>query len=86
MAYTVSLRRSALKELQSLPKTAVRKVGGAIDKLAENPRPDGVKKLKSSEEDLYRIRVGDYRIVYGIEDEIKIVDIRKIGHRKDIYR
>lgn len=86
MSYSVSLRRSALKELQSLPKTAVQKVGGAIDKLAENPRPDGVKKLKSSEEDLYRIRVGDFRIVYSIEDEIKIVDIRKIGHRKDIYR
>ena len=86
MSYSVSLRRSALKELQSLPKTAVQKVGGAIDKLAENPRPDGVKKLKGSEEDLYRIRVGDFRIVYSIEDEIKIVDIRKIGHRKDIYR
>lgn len=86
MTYSVSLRRSALKELQSLPKTAVQKVGGAIDKLAENPRPDGVKKLKGSEEDLYRIRVGDFRIVYSIEDEIKIVDIRKIGHRKDIYR
>ncbi len=86
MSYSVSLRRSALKELQSLPKTAVQKVSGAIDKLAENPRPDGVKKLKGSEEDLYRIRVGDFRIVYSIEDEIKIVDIRKIGHRKDIYR
>lgn len=86
MAYNVSLRRSALKELQSLPQKAVRKVSSAIDELAENPRPDGVKKLKGSDQDLYRIRVGDYRIIYSVEDEIKIIDIRKIGHRKDIYR
>jgi mRNA interferase RelE/StbE len=54
--------------------------------LAENPRPAGVKKLKGNNEDLYRIRSGDYRVVYSIEDEIRVVDIRKIGHRKDIYR
>ncbi|MGQ0738021.1 MAG: type II toxin-antitoxin system RelE family toxin [Bacteroidota bacterium] len=48
--------------------------------------PGGVKKLKGEKEDLYRIRSGDYRIIYSIEDKIRIVDIRKIGHRKDIYR
>ncbi len=84
--YTISIKPSALKELSKLPKATVKKTEKAIDALALNPRPDGVKKLKGSAEDLYRIRVGDYRIIYSIEDEIKIVDIIKIGHRKEIYR
>jgi mRNA interferase RelE/StbE len=57
----------------------------AIDKLAEDPRPDGVKKLKG-EDNAYRIRVGDYRIIYTIEDVIKIVEIQRIRHRKDAYK
>jgi mRNA interferase RelE/StbE len=84
--YSISIKSSALKELSKLPKATVKKAEKAIDGLAHNPRPDGVKKLKASEEDLYRIRIGDYRIIYSIEDEIKIVDILKIGHRKDIYK
>ncbi len=56
-----------------------------IDKLASDPRPAGSKKLKDSEEDLWRIRVGDYRIIYLIDDQIRIVNIRKVGHRKDVY-
>ena len=51
-----------------------------------NPRPDRVKKLKGISEDLYRIRQGNYRVVYAIDDKVKIVDIRQIGKRKDIYR
>lgn len=58
----------------------------AIDGLKENPRPNGVKKLKSTDENLYRIRVGDYRILYTIEDTIQIVDITKVGHRRYIYK
>ena len=84
--YTISIKPSALKELSKLPKVTVKKAEKAIDSLANNPRPIGVKKLKGSDEDLYRIRVGDYRIIYSIEDEIKIVDILKIGHRKEIYK
>ncbi|MFN8253999.1 MAG: type II toxin-antitoxin system RelE/ParE family toxin [Ferruginibacter sp.] len=84
--YTISIKPSALKELACLPKATAKKAGKAIDGLAVNPRPEGVKKLKGSNENLYRIRVGDYRIIYLIEDEIKIVDIRRIGHRKDIYK
>lgn len=86
MKYSISIRASALKELSRLPKSILKKAESAIDSLSENPRPDGVKKLKGSDENLYRIRIGDYRIIYLIEDEIKIVDIRKIGHRKDIYK
>jgi mRNA interferase RelE/StbE len=84
--YSISINPSALKELGKLPKATVKKVEKAIDALAEEPRPVGVKKLKASDEDLYRIRVGDYRIIYSIEEEVKIVDILKIGHRKEIYR
>jgi mRNA interferase RelE/StbE len=69
-----------------LQKQVVKKIEKAIDALAENPRPVGVKKLKGDSEDLYRIRSGDYRVVYAIDDGIRIVDIRKIGNRKDIYK
>ena len=84
--YNISINSTALKELGKLPKAMAKKAGKAIDSLAEEPRPVGVKKLRGIDEDLYRIRFGDYRIIYSIEDEIKIVDIRRIGHRKDIYR
>jgi mRNA interferase RelE/StbE len=84
--YTITISQSALKELQRLQKPTVKKIEKAITELAKNPRPAGVKKLKGNTEDLYRIRSGDYRVVYSIEDEIKVIDIRKIGHRKDIYR
>lgn len=57
----------------------------AIDKLAENPRPRGCKKL-AGRYDLYRIRVGRYRVVYAIRDEVLVVVIVAIGHRRDVYR
>ena len=84
--YNITIKPSALKELGKLPKAAIKKTERAIDALAKEPRPLGVKKLKGIDEDLYRIRVGDYRIIYSIEDEIKIIDILRIGHRKDIYK
>ena len=84
--YTITINPSALKELSKLPKAIIKKTEKAISALAEQPRPVGVKKLKGIEEDLYRISVGDYRVIYSIEDEIKIIDILRIGHRKDIYK
>ena len=84
--YSISITPSALKDIAKLPKAMIKKTEIIIDSLSEQPRPIGVKKLKGISEDLYRIRVGDYRIIYSIEDEIKIVDILKIGHRKEIYR
>lgn len=56
-----------------------------IDELAVNPRPVGCKKLKGEKEYLWRVRVGDYRIIYKIEDVVKVIEIRKVGHRKNIY-
>lgn len=54
--------------------------------LGYNPKPIGYKKLKGIKEDIFRIRIGDYRILYTIEEKIKIVDIRTIKHRKDAYK
>jgi mRNA interferase RelE/StbE len=84
--YRITFKKSALKELVALPSFAIKGVHLAIDKLAENPRPEGCKKLVGSKENLWRVRSGNYRILYVIEDKIQIVDIRRIGHRKDIYK
>jgi mRNA interferase RelE/StbE len=82
--YNIVIKKSALKELSLIPAPYNVKIVKAIDNLAQNPRPTGVKKLKG--EEAYRIRVGDYRIVYSIEDTIKILVIQRIGHRKDVYK
>jgi len=84
--YKVIFKKSAAKELAELPATEVPKVRSAIAKLADNPRPEGVKKLKGTIEPLWRIRIGNYRVVYSIDDIIRIVEIRAIGDRKDIYK
>lgn len=84
MSYRISIRKQAMKELQELPLKQSRKVAAAIDDLAENPRPAGCKKLKGEQEFFWRIRVGDYRVLYKIDDEIKVVEVGKIGNRKNI--
>jgi mRNA interferase RelE/StbE len=86
MSYHVSIRKQALKELENLPLKESRKVAAAIDELSQNPRPDGCKKLKGEHEFIWRIRVGDYRVLYKIEDEIKVVEVGKISDRKDVYK
>ena len=85
MSYKVSIRKQALKELENLPLKETRKISASIDNLAEDPRPSGCKKLKGEEEYIWRIRVGDYRVLYKIDDEIKIVEVGKIGDRKNVY-
>lgn len=84
--YQIRFKKKAQKELQSLPKSIIKIVVASIDNLSSNPRPRGSKKLRGSKENLWRIRIGNYRIIYLIEDTIKILVIRKIGHRKDIYK
>lgn len=83
--YKIQFSRSAEKEIAALPNAVLKRVANAIDKLESNPRPTGCKKLKGSSQNLWRIRIGDYRVVYSIEDVLLIVDIRKVGHRRDIY-
>ena len=86
MSYSIVISEAALKQLIKIPTSFGNKIEKKINSLAENPRPVGTKKLKGKDEDLYRIRVGDYRIIYTIDDIVKIVDVRKIGHRKDVYQ
>ncbi len=82
--YSIEFKKSATKELNSLPNKEIKKILNSINHLIENPRPINSKKLSASER--YRIRVGDYRILYEIKDQILIVYIIKIAHRKDVYR
>ncbi len=84
-AYKVVLVASAAKEFRSLPSVLQQRISVAIDGLAEDPRPYGVRKLAGHER-LYRIRVGDYRIVYEIDDEERVVCITRIRHRREAYR
>jgi mRNA interferase RelE/StbE len=82
--YNVVVSKSAAKELSKLPTTVNNRIIKAILKLSDDPRPQGSQKLKGGAEN-WRIRIGDYRVVYAIDDEVMIVDVRKVGHRKDIY-
>lgn len=84
--YRIVFKKKAGKELIQLPSAVLPKVTLAIDDLASNPHPTGSKKLKGSDEDTWRIRIGDYRVIYVVEDEVRIINIRKIGHRKDVYK
>lgn len=85
MSYRLILSKPAVKALRDLPSSVNIRVAAAIDGLREDPRPHGCKRLHGNEE-LWRIRVGDYRVLYAIDDGIRIVDVRRIGHRGDIYR
>ena len=82
--YRVEIEASAQKALAAVPKPSQRRIAAKIDGLAENPRPTGCKKLTG--EDAYRVRVGDYRIVYTVNDRTLVVVVVKIGHRREVYR
>ena len=84
--YQIVVKPSAGRELRKLPVHIATSIARKIDSLANNPRPEGCKKLVNNKQEFWRVRVGDYRILYAIEDEIRIVDIHHIGHRLDIYR
>ena len=85
MAYRVHFKPSAAEAIRSLPKAHQRRVIAKAEALAENPRPPGCKKLHGSD-DFYRVRVGDYRIVYTVEDQELIILVVRVGHRKEVYR
>jgi mRNA interferase RelE/StbE len=85
MEYEVILVKKVKKQLDAVPKNVYRNIRSRIDNLAYNPRPDGCLKMKGVKGFYYRIRVGDYRVIYTIEDNILTIEVIKIGHRKDIY-
>ena len=83
--YKVSIKRSAVKEIEAIPQKKERqRIIRRIGQLAEDPRPPGSKKLSGN--DKYRVRHGSYRIVYSITGDELIVVVVKVGHRKDVYR
>ena len=84
VSYSIEIKKSATKEMVKLPKPHLQRIIEKIQSLSTNPRPEGCKKLSADEK--YRIRVGNYRILYTIEDNQLIIYVVKIGHRKDVYR
>jgi mRNA interferase RelE/StbE len=83
-SYEVLIKRSAVKEIEGLPQNYRQRITRRISGLSSNPRAPGCEKL--SGEDKYRLRQGDYRIVYSINDDARQVTVVKIAHRGDVYR
>jgi mRNA interferase RelE/StbE len=81
--YEILFKESVLKDLKKIPKNDLKKILSRIEKLGDDPRSMGCEKLTG--EELYRIRQGNYRIVYSIQDNELTVWIIKVGHRKDVY-
>ena len=83
-SYRLFIKPSAAKEIEALPKKERIRVIHQIQELAENPRPPGCEKL--SWQDKYRVRQGQYRIVYSVSDKELVICVVKVGHLKDVYR
>jgi mRNA interferase RelE/StbE len=85
-SYSVLIKTSAAKELEAVEPRSVRaRIVSRIESLAANPRPRGSQKLAGDEE-RHRIRQGSYRVVYAIDDEARVVEVFKVGHRREVYR
>jgi mRNA interferase RelE/StbE len=83
-SYRLLIKPSAVKELEALPAKDRRRIVPRIEGLASEPRPHGCEKLSGLEQ--YRVRQGGYRVVYGVDDDARVVIVVKIGHRRDVYR
>lgn len=85
MTYKIEVSDLAAKVMRKLPNDEIKRIGLKINKLAENPFPHGTEKL-SGKEHIYRIRSGDYRIIYHVDNKILHILVLRVGHRKEIYR
>ncbi|MDF5728334.1 MAG: type II toxin-antitoxin system RelE/ParE family toxin [Rhizonema sp. PD38] len=85
MTYQIEIKSKVAKELKKLPKDIRDRINEKILELAENPRPSGVVKLEGSN-DTYRIRMGSYRVLYDIFDDILLISVIRVGHRREVYR
>lgn len=83
--YAVTLARSARKELEVLPAKLADRIFRVIERLEQDPRPEGCRKIQGSS-DIWRLRVGDYRVVYSVSDRTRKVDVVAVRHRRDAYR
>jgi mRNA interferase RelE/StbE len=84
LAYEITIRRSAQAQLDRLVDPLYTRVADAIEELADEPRPPNCVKL--SQRPGWRVRVGDIRVVYGIDDDAQVVEILAVAHRRDVYR
>ena len=82
--YSVLIKPTVEKQLDDIPKKILRQILSRINSLENNPRPQGSEKLSGQER--YRVRQGDYRIVYGINDRLRTVEVVRVGHRREVYR
>jgi mRNA interferase RelE/StbE len=85
MAFRIEWKKSTRKDLRKLPSLTVDKIIEAVEALTENPFPHSVEKLSGSEH-AYRTRVGDYRIIYEVVPGLKLIEVQRVRHRKDVYR
>lgn len=85
MVYSIELKPAAERDLKNIPKTDQKRIARKIDTLAGDPRPPGAMKLKQAK-DLWRIPAGDYRILYQVQDEVSLVIVARIRHRREVYR
>ena len=85
MAYLLEFTSAADQQFRKLPKNVQARLKPHIDALTQNPRPSGIEKLKG-EENVFRLRVGDYRVLYEVHDKVLLVLVVKIGHRREVYR
>ena len=84
--YSLRIKPSASKELQIISgKATLSRLIERIRALAAEPRPQGAEKL-AGRSNIYRVRQGDYRIIYSVDDESRVVDVIRVGHRRDVYR
>ena len=83
-SYRIQIKRSAERELRGIPKKDLQRIARRLGTLSRDPRPPGCEKLSGQER--YRIRQGDYRVVYSIDAGTRTVTIVKIGHRREVYR
>jgi len=84
--YSLSIKPSAAKELQSISdKATLTRLIEKVKSLATQPHPSGSEKL-AGRPNLYRVRQGNYRVIYSVDDEARVIDVVKVGHRKDVYR
>jgi len=84
-SYKLLWKRSAEKELCKLPREAIVRLASLAESLVENPFPSGVRKLAGTEH-TYRVRAGDYRLVYSVEEQRLVIEVVRVGHRKEVYR
>ena len=85
MSYTVQLAPAARRQLRKLDRSIQERVVRRLEKLEKDPRPPGVEKMEG-DESTYRIRLGEYRIMYEIRDKVLVVLVLKVGHRREVYR